>query len=114
MGLMAGMFAFDRDMLQRYRKAVDNRDLGEQLAQVVKQLDDETYEIVGQHYKRVPRGYPSDHPRAELLKFKGLYAHPKKEIQGGILSIPALISVCMDHFRRMAPLQQWLVAALAP
>ena len=32
------------------------------------------YQLGGEHYKRVPRGYDLDHPNADLLRYNGLTA----------------------------------------
>ena len=63
-------------------------------------------EISGDLYERVPRGGDADHPRAELLKCKGLHASsPRLDIQ--IVTTPDLVDVCYAHRKAMAPLQQW-------
>lgn len=107
-GLMAGMFGFDKGMLDAYRQAVDDVELGEQLVDAVKQVESAGYEIPGAHYKTTPRGYASDHPRADLLKYNALYAHALS-IHWDIVMSPELIDVVYDHCRKLAPIQSWLV-----
>ena len=85
MGLMAGMFGFDKDLLERYRTAVNDPTLGPELSHIIHNLD-EKYELVGQHYKRVPSGFDADHPRAELLKHNALYAHPRQELDTAVVT----------------------------
>lgn len=106
--LGAGLHRFDRPFLGVYREAVDDEALGLRLASVVAELTGQGYEIWGETYKRVPRGYDEDHPRAELLRHSGLFAvlsspHPPQ------LHTPELIDYCVAHYRAMAPLQHWLV-----
>ncbi|MEZ4770644.1 MAG: DUF2461 domain-containing protein [Caldilineales bacterium] len=111
LGLMAGQFMFTRDGLIAYRAAVLNDESGPRLAAILDDLRSRPgYEVGGVALKKVPRGFNSDHPRAELLRFKGLYTHPPR-LEGPILSSPELVEVCMLHFAAMAPLQQWLVEA---
>ena len=56
----------------------------------------------------MPRGYDTDHPRAELLKYKGLHAY-SPQFDNQIVATPDLVDVCYEHCKAMAPLQQWLV-----
>ncbi len=109
LGVMAGMFGFDKGWLERYRTAVSDPKLGEELQTIINNLDNSTYELIGQHYKRVPRGFDTDHPRAELLKYNALYAHPRKEFDAQLITSPQLVDACLTHFEAIAPIQQWLV-----
>lgn len=111
-GLMAGLFAFDKDQLQRYRDAVDDDALGAGLeAAIAEVMDAGDYELNGKQYKTVPRGYDKDHPRGELLKYGGLWVS-KREIPVDVMTSPAFIDVCMAHFKKMAPVEQWLVKVM--
>ncbi|MEZ4581180.1 MAG: DUF2461 family protein [Caldilineaceae bacterium] len=57
----------------------------------------------------VPAGFDAEHARADLLRYKGLYASsPQFDIQA--VTTPDLVDICYEHCRNMAPLQQWLVA----
>lgn len=108
MGLMAGQFGFSKEQLQAYREAVDYDRTGKALVAViaaVQQAGD--YTIVGEHYKRVPRGYDPDHPRAALLRYNSLYAHPPMVSRAQVLTAE-LVDVCLAHFENMAPIQRWL------
>lgn len=108
-GLYAGIFRFPKETLAAYRDAVVDDKMGPALEDAivaVKRAGD--YEIEGLHYKRTPRGYDADHPRAELLRHNGLHAYsPKFDIQ--LVTTPEIIDICYEHCRNMAPLQQWLV-----
>lgn len=108
-GLIAGMFGFDKTMLEAYRQAVLDEKMGEELNQIIHSLMATGYEVLGGDvYKSVPRGYPAEHPRAEYLKYRGLYAR-SADIPTSTLASPALVDEVMQHFQKMAPLQQWLV-----
>ena len=109
LGLMAGQFGFPKSVLQKFRDAVADDTLGPELAQIVTDVKAAgDYEVLGEHYKRVPRGYDPDHPRADLLRYAGLYAHPPR-IEGAVLTSRAIVDRCVEHFQAMAPIQQWLV-----
>ena len=111
LGLMAGQFMFTKPGLIAYRGAVLNDQSGPRLATILDDLRGRPgYEVGGMALKKVPRGFDSDHPRADLLRFKGLYAYPP-HLEGPILSSPDLVDACMAHFEVMAPLQQWLAQA---
>lgn len=108
-GLHVGMHGFDKSMLAAYRKAVDSEELGSELTSILEAVKSyRDYEIRGLHYKRVPRGYDPEHPRARLLRFNTLYASTPG-IEPAVLASPDLVDVVMDHCQNMAPLQQWLV-----
>jgi len=62
--------------------------------------------------KRVPKGFDPGHPRAELLKRKGLgVAFPK--LPKGALASPKLVPWLADHAKKAAPLVEWLLFATA-
>jgi uncharacterized protein (TIGR02453 family) len=61
------------DQLTRYRDAVAGKD-GEKLARIVGALVKDGYQVTEPSFKRVPAGYPADHPRGDLLRCKGLMA----------------------------------------
>jgi uncharacterized protein (TIGR02453 family) len=107
--LIAGMFGFDKDGLEKYRTAVSDETFGAELVAILGDLEkDGRYSINGDKYKKVPRGYDTDHPRAELLKYKGLYAHP---VPFGVhvACSAALVDETMARFKEMAGLESWLV-----
>lgn len=108
-GLISGMFGFDKPMLEAFRQAVLDDRFGAELDKIIKTLKKQGYEIEGGDlYKKVPRGYPEDHPRADYLKFRGLYARVET-LTRETLTSPKLVDEVVGHFKAMAPLQQWLV-----
>ena len=108
-GLHVGMYGFDKTMLAAYRAAVDDDELGAELEAAIESVSAAgSYEIKGEHYKRIPRGYDPDHPRAQLLRFNSLYAS-SPGIEPAVLASPQLVDVVMDHCEKTAAVQQWLV-----
>ncbi len=69
-----GAYQLPPAALPVYRRAVADEVVGPELARVVEVLAAAGYAIEGEQLKRVPNGFPADHPRAELLRRKGLYA----------------------------------------
>jgi uncharacterized protein (TIGR02453 family) len=109
--LGAGMYVFPKPVLARYRKAVVDRRKGGALRRVVAGLEKKGYEVGGEHYKRVPRGFDPDHPGADLLRHNGLWASTEVRIPGELHG-PGIVKWCFDRFRAMDPLQRWVVQHL--
>ena len=106
---MAGMFSFPKPLLAAYQQEAADDRRGPALAQILAALKESgDYDVYGEQYKRVPTGYNADHPRAQLLKYKGLYAHPTSSLPPEILCSSDCVAHCLTKFKRMAPLQQWL------
>jgi uncharacterized protein (TIGR02453 family) len=102
-----GLYQFDAARLARWRKAVAGKP-GEELARLVARLRKAGYEVGGHDdYKKVPRGFPPDHPRADLLKCKGLTGGAG-EIPAGLPTKPAFADWIVDHAKALAPLVIWL------
>lgn len=111
-GVYAGIHVFQKPVLAAYRDAVVDDQLGADLEAaiaVVKGAGD--YRVGGEHYTRVPRGYESGHPRADLLRYNGLWAHTTASVDPAVITSPELVEVCLGHCRNMAPLHHWLVRA---
>jgi len=107
-GLMVGMFGFPKPMLNAYRQAVVDDDLGEGLLEAIGAVQSHGYEILGEHYKTTPRGYDKDHPRADWLKYNALYTHAT-DLSWDTLKSDNLVDVCFEHFEKMAPIHHWLL-----
>ena len=69
------------DQLVRYRDAVAADATGATLVRAIADLRSKKIDV-GAHgeLKTVPRGYPKDHPRADLLRAKGLTAWKEWEV----------------------------------
>jgi uncharacterized protein (TIGR02453 family) len=107
--LYGGMHDFPRPVLATYQEAVADDTLGAELEAALEPLRGAgVYEMGGDQYKRVPAGYAPDHARADLLRYKGLYARSPR-IEPALLTAPELVEVCFEHCRVMAPLFGWLV-----
>lgn len=102
-----GTYMFDPERLVRWRKAVAGK-AGAELASLVQKLRKAGYEVGGHDdYKKVPKGFEPDHPRAEYLKMKGLTAGPG-ELPRGILHDAELATWLVKHGKALAPLVKWL------
>ncbi|MGE0404114.1 MAG: DUF2461 domain-containing protein [Kofleriaceae bacterium] len=102
-----GTYMFHGDKLATWRKAVAGK-AGAELATLIAKLRKAGYEVGGHDdFKRVPRPYAEDHPRAELLKLRGLTAGPG-EIPKGMLHDAKLAAWLIAHGKALAPLVKWL------
>jgi uncharacterized protein (TIGR02453 family) len=110
--LGAGMHGFSDAVLERYRQAVVDPVKGEDLEAVAQTLNNHGLEIDGQTYKKVPQGLPADHPRAKWLRHGGLFAAAEQPTTEAVFT-GDLPNMCVTQFKRVAPLQQWLVDLLA-
>jgi len=81
---------------------------GAALLPIISRLREAGYTVgAHDHYKRLPGGFAPDHPRAELLKMKGLTcAFP--EIPAGLLHKPAWADWLVRHATAAARLVIWL------
>ena len=102
-----GTYMFDPDKLAKWRKAVAGK-AGVGLAAIIAKLRKAGYEVGGHDdYKKVPKPYTADHPRAELLKLRGLTAGPG-ELPKGLLHQAKLATWLAKHGTALAPLVKWL------
>ncbi len=109
LNLYTGLYIFSPPVLREYREAVSDPELGKELEDSIKKMITHgPYIFGGEHYKRVPRGYDPHHPRAELLRYNGLYAGIEGDIPNALFS-DELIDFCSHRFQNMLPLHQWLV-----
>ena len=107
----AGIYVFPKPLLTAYREAVVDKELGPELEAAMAAVREAGgYALGSEHYKRVPRGYEADHPRADLLRYNGLWAHTADAIDPALITTPRLLEACYEHCRNMAPLHRWLVA----
>jgi uncharacterized protein (DUF2461 family) len=97
--------------LDRYRAAAaDDRD-GPRLDAQLAGLVADGFTVAEPELKRTPAPYAADHPRAALLRRKGVTAW-REVADLELVSSPALAPGAMDAFLRLAPLVGWLEAAL--
>ena len=107
-GMMTGMFRFAKPMLEAYRQAVVDDELGAEMENAAAALQGAGYLLSGTHYKTVPRGFDKLHRRGEWLKFNAFYGYVDS-VDWETVQTPDFIDICFEHFRQMAPILQWLV-----
>src|SRR6267143_1544988 len=77
----AGRYEMTQPQVVKLRKKVAADATGALLAAIVAKLEKAGYGIGGEALKRVPAGWPQDHPRARLLKHKILYIYKNFGLQ---------------------------------
>jgi uncharacterized protein (TIGR02453 family) len=104
----AGMWEMAADQLERYRRSVDVDRTGTALEAVVASARREGLTVMGHdELKTAPRGFPKDHPRIELLRYKGLVAW-REWPAGPWLGNAAAKDRIVEFFRTCRPLVGWL------
>ena len=63
-------------------------------------------EIEGEKLKSAPKGYPSDHPHIDLLKFKSFLV--TNDVKDEDVLAPGFLSHVVDVFKAMKPLNDFL------
>jgi uncharacterized protein (TIGR02453 family) len=73
LGAGSGMWEMSPDQLARYREAVADDRSGRKLERIVATVRAAGFQAQGHDVlKTAPKGYPADHQRIELLRYKGL------------------------------------------
>ena len=103
-----GLFRTDSRWVTRFRAAVAGPRGGELLA-IVEDLERQQFVIDGDALRTVPRGYPPDHPRARLLRYRSIHASrrwPPAEWLGDRRALELVVGA----WRQASPLVEWLRA----
>jgi uncharacterized protein (TIGR02453 family) len=104
----SGLYMPDAAALAQYRAAVDAEKSGAELVAIVDALRKGGYETMAHDVlKTAPRGYPKDHPRIELLRYKGI-AMMKTWPVGAWLGTAKAKDRVVTTLRAGAPLRDWL------
>jgi uncharacterized protein (TIGR02453 family) len=115
-GLAAGrgMYGMAPDQLQRYRAAVADDLSGSALEEIVRRLRKADIELHGRdQLKTAPRGYPADHPRIELLRYKGVIAWKQWPVEQW-LTTAAAREVVGTFLVASRPVSDWLGQHVGP
>ncbi len=75
-----GMHIFTKEHLKKYRDAIVDKKLGNELNQIIKKITkNDDYKLGWVKYKKVPSGYDKEHPNADLLLYGGIgFTYEKK------------------------------------
>jgi uncharacterized protein (TIGR02453 family) len=110
----SGMWEMAPDQLERYRVAVDRDRSGKQLERVVQDARDAKLEVMAHgELKTAPRGYPKDHPRIELLRYKGIVTW-RSWTPAAWLGTAKAKDRIEEFLRASKPLNAWLDTHVGP
>ena len=102
-GVATGIWGFDKDQRERWRQAVAGPD-GEALASALEALVADGFHISADALKRAPKPWGEEHPRADLLKLKGLVVGYEQPVDVG----PGFGDWCVEQWQRLGPVHRWL------
>jgi uncharacterized protein (TIGR02453 family) len=109
----AGHYVMEGDDLARYRTAVAEDARGKELVKIIGKLEKKGMKVDAHGaFKRVPKGFDPEHPRAELLKYQGLTA-TFPPILKGVMTSHKLADWLVKQSKDVSPLVEWLVFATA-
>jgi uncharacterized protein (TIGR02453 family) len=108
-GVGAGYHTMAPDQLSRYRKAVADDEQAGELHRVLGALADAGIDVTSRDsLVTVPRGYPKDHPRADLLRRKDIAAWKQWPATTGWVHTADAKQHIVDVLRASGPLLDWL------
>ena len=114
LGVAIGYHMMAPDQLARYRQAVAEDVTGEQLRRVIAEVEGHGLDVVGEDpLKSAPRGFAKDHPRIDLLRYKGLITWREWPTEPWMHSAKAKTRI-VKHLRDGRPLQAWLDDRVGP
>jgi uncharacterized protein (TIGR02453 family) len=108
-----GRYHWARPELERLRAAVADPDAGEELARILRRATGRGMEAWLDPLQRMPKPYPADHPRAELLRARSLTLGRRRE-RGPWLLTGELLDRLVEDWRALVPLNRWLERLPAP
>jgi uncharacterized protein (TIGR02453 family) len=110
----SGYYMLAPDQLERYRAAVADNRTGRKLATEVGALEGKGYDVAAREsLKRVPRGTDPGHPRAELLRMKGMHVGRAFGAPKWLHSKGALDRIA-TAWRDAVPVNRWLDRHVGP
>ena len=105
--IAAGYWETSPAQVERLRRAVADDVAGPELERAVAAVTKARFELGGNQLTRVPSGYPKEHPRAELLRYKSLTAHREYGCPPWLSTKRAQTEIAKG-WRAMSPLLSWL------
>ena len=108
-----GAHGLTTDQARRLRAAAAADLAGAALVDVLDTLRADGFSIEGERLKRVPAEFGPEHPRADLLTLKTLFAARRIE-PGEWLHTPEVAQVVAGAWRAVTPLNDWLRVHVGP
>ena len=108
-----GAHGLATDQARRLREAAAEDRSGGALVRVLDVLREDGWAVEAERLKRVPKEFPADHPRADLLTCKTLFAARQHE-PAEWLHDPVAADRVADGWRALLPLNAWLREHVGP
>jgi uncharacterized protein (TIGR02453 family) len=105
--LGAGFHHFDAERLARFRAAVADERSGTALEDGIARVQAGGAAIGGETYKRVPAGFDAAHPRADILRYGGLFAYTESPLPAEAAGA-TFVGWCAERLEPLAPVHVWL------
>lgn len=104
----AGLYVMDGPRLERFRKAILDDKKGKELETLTKKLEKKGYRLASKDtLVKPPKGVDPEHPRAQLLKRKGLVlVFP--EVPRSELTKRSLVDRLVKSSKECAPVVDWI------
>lgn len=110
----SGMYQMSSDQIERYRGAVADDLAGGELTRIVAEVAAAGRTVHGQGVlKTAPRGYAKDHPRIELLRYKGIITWQEWPAEECVDN-PAAKDRVVEFLHGSEPLLDWLGTHVGP
>jgi uncharacterized protein (TIGR02453 family) len=110
-GTGLGVYMFPPNLLKKFRDVVSKPAKAKELHKIVQGLKKKGYSVVGENYKKIPKGYSRNFPHSEYLLYNGIHGWHEsknfKELAGG-----KVVGKILKIFKDMLPLHKWLVKNL--
>jgi uncharacterized protein (TIGR02453 family) len=106
-GIGGGLYAPDSNQLKNLRLAIDHDAAAFRKIIADKALRKRFGELDGERLIRVPHGFPTDHPAADLLRLKQFLCWKEHDL--AIIHEPSFAPLLTDHFAAMSPFIRYLV-----
>jgi len=114
LGVGCGMWEMAPDQLERYRGAVDDSRTGKALEKLAAEAGAAGITVMSHDaLKTAPKGYPKDHPRISLLRYKGL-ATWQEWPPGAWLGTKRAEDRVVTFLRQSKPIGRWLSKNVGP
>jgi len=111
-GIGAGAHSFDKDRLAAYRGAVIDPKSGKTLRDAVSEVEQAKFDVLGEHYKGLPRGFDTDDEFVgRMLRHSALWVGEDQPAPK-VLGSKRFVSWAMTRWSKMEPLHRWLVDTL--
>jgi len=106
--LGAGMYGFQKDMLDEFRQSIVHPRSGKALLAAVEAVRSKgPYEIGGKTRKLLPKGFTTDPDRIDYLLYEGLYT--SIELPLAEATKPGFSDLVLAHYANCWPIMKWLL-----